>query len=154
MPESDDDAVPGELVPFDAIEEMLFNPNAVIEDDPIKAAREVVQSILDAETVDDVLSETQVTHARDMLDVPFVALAFRLHRSDFGGDGPGVFAVIDGATKDGDKLTITCGARNVIAQLYRIAELNGFPRPVMLVERGRGKEGRNPPMRLVTPDNF
>lgn len=153
MADTDDDVATGEVVLYPAVEAALFD-GALVDEDPNRAAREIVQSILDAESADEVLAETEVTHARDMLDEAFVALGVHFHSSDFAGEGSGVYAVIDGATKDGDKLTITCGARNVVAQLYRLATLNAFPRPVMIVERGRPKDGKAAPMRLVAPDNF
>lgn len=139
-----------ELVPFDNIAELLFNPDVVIDDDPERNRREIVQQILDAETADEVLADTEVTHARDYLGIPFNVLGFNLHTSAYA-DGPGVFAAIDAASMEGEKLVLTCGAVNVIAQLYRLAELGQLPRQVMLIEKGTGKDGKRPPMKLVAP---
>lgn len=154
MDDESEDVAEGEIVALPQVEQALFDSSVAFQEDPAKAAREIVQSILDAEDADEVLSESEVTHARDYLDTPFVALGVNFHTSSYGGEGPGVFATINAATDKGEKLVITCGARNVVAQLYKLLTLNAFPQHVMIVERGTGKDGKAPPMRLVRPDSF
>lgn len=143
-----------ELVNYGSVEAALLDPSVQIADDPDRSAREIIEQILRAESADDVLARAEAIHARDMLDEPFVALGVRFLNSDFAGEGMSIYAVIDGSTKAGERIVVTCGARNVVAQLHRLGTLGSFPIPVMIVESGRARPGQSAPMRLVKPDSF
>lgn len=98
---------------------------------------EIIGRILNATSVDDVLGGRDATHARDFLGVPFALTGVRFNRSDFEGTGPAFYALLEGADADGQKVTVTCGARNVIAQAWKLADMGALPVRVQLREADR-----------------
>lgn len=149
MADDNEDVVTAELVPYGDIEQALLTPGVAIEDTPTDAARQIVQDILDATTAEEVLTEAEVIHARDIIDEPFVALSVRLLNSAYDGEGIAIYAVIEAADDAGEPMIITCGARNVVAQLWQLSRLNSLPRRVKIVERGKARNGKSAPMRLI-----
>jgi hypothetical protein len=154
MTDKDEEVTAGEVVPYDTVEHALLDPTVRIEDDPEEAARGIIERILGSNSPDDVLAEDRVVHAKDYLDTPFIAHNVRFMGSTASETGGGVYAAIDASTKDGEPFVMTCGARNVVAQLFRLSTMNALPREVMLVERGVARPGRSRPLRLVKPDTF
>lgn len=111
------------------------DPNS--EMDPDEIAVQIIARILNATTVDDVLGGTQATHARDFLDQPFTMTGVRFNRSDFDGTGPKFYALLEGADSNGEAVTVTCGARNVIAQAWKLADMGALPIGLVLRESDR-----------------
>lgn len=143
-----------DVVPFDMVTEALLQPGAQLADTPEDAARGIVEDILSATSAEEVLDEAEVIHARDMLDVPFVLISARFNNSTAGGNGIAIYAMLDAALDTGERALISCGARNVVAQVHRLMQLNSLPRRVRIVERGVAQQGQNRPMRLVAaPDD-
>ena len=108
-----------------------------VELDPEHVSIDIIGRILKATTVEDVLGGTSATHARDFLDVPFALVGVRFNRSDFGDTGPSFYALLEGADADGVPVTVTCGARNVIAQAWKLREMGALPVKVVLKESDR-----------------
>jgi hypothetical protein len=98
---------------------------------------DIIGRILHATTVDDVLGGRAATHARDMLGVPFMLTGVRFNRSDFDGAGPSFYALLEGADRNGERVTVTCGARNVIAQAWKLNDIGALPIAVQLAESDR-----------------
>ena len=98
---------------------------------------DIIGRILNATSVDDVLGGTQATHARDFLDTPFALTGVRFNQSDFEGAGPKFYALLEGADRNGEKVTITCGARNVIAQAWKLKDMDALPVQVELRQSDR-----------------
>jgi hypothetical protein len=97
------------------------------EVDPDQVTIDIIGRILKAASVDDVLGGAGATHARDV----------RFNRSDFGDSGPAFYALLSGADTNGEAVTITCGARNVIAQAWKLRDMNALPCQVELAESDR-----------------
>jgi len=98
---------------------------------------DIIGRILNATSVDDVLGGQEATHARDFLGQPFVLTGVRFNRSDFDGTGPSFYALLEGADENGERVTITCGARNVIAQAWKLSDMGALPVKLVLQESDR-----------------
>lgn len=123
----------------------------VREVDADQVSMEIIGRILKAQTVDDVLGGSGAIHARDFLDVPFTLTDVRFNRSDFGGDGPAFFALLEGADRNGEPVTITCGARNVIAQAWKLRDMAALPIQVEIQESERATANGYKVMWLAKP---
>lgn len=126
-------------VPEDQIELAILGEasDIPIMEDPEALSREIAARILSAESMDDVFSQGEVIHAKDVLGLPLLINGVRWQKSRYNEAGPQVYALIDatGPTGDDDML-ITCGSRNVMAQLFWCWKRGQFPlpEPMMLVE--------------------
>lgn len=109
----------------------------VSEVDPDQVSLEIIGRILKATSVDDVLGGGGATHARDFLDVPFTLTGVRFNRSDFGDNGPAFYALLEGADRNGEPVLVTCGARNVIAQAWKLRDMGSLPVQVEIQESER-----------------
>lgn len=109
-----------------AAEEGSFETNAD------QVSMDIIARILNATDVAGVLEGGGATHARDYLDEPFMLTGVRFNKSSFDGVGPQFYALLEGADRDGEKLAITCGAKNVIAQAWKLADLGALPLSVEL----------------------
>lgn len=107
------------------------------EQNPEQVAIDIIARILNATDAAGVLEGGGATHARDYLDEPFTLTGVRFNKSSFDGAGPQFYAVLEGASADGERLTITCGARNVIAQAWKLSDLGALPIPVVLRQNPR-----------------
>jgi hypothetical protein len=102
------------------------------------AGWEIAKQIMLAETVDDVLNRSQtVTHARDVLDRPFMLLGIEFRTSDINPNQP-VFALLTARfageryRDDEETELISCGGLNVMAAALRLEELEALPRMVQI----------------------
>lgn len=87
------------------------------ESDPEDTIRSIMARILSATTTEGILSGHLVTHAQQILDVPLQVSGVKWQRSRQDG-GSTCYAVISATNVDTEeKLTITCGGRNVMTQL-------------------------------------
>lgn len=102
-----------------------------------QVAIDIIARILDAKTVDDVLEGGGATHARDYLDKPFALTDVRFNKSSFDGEGPRFYALLEGADANGERVTITCGAKNVIAQAWKLKDLDALPMQVELKQSAK-----------------
>lgn len=103
-----------------------------ITENPDQVAIDIIARILSANDAAEVLGGGSAIHARDYLDTPFMLTGLKLQRSSFDGVGPDFYAVLEGASEDGEKLVITCGAKNVMAQAWRLDDLGALPCAVQL----------------------
>lgn len=104
---------------------MLDRINRGADLSPDEAHESIVRRVMAAETVDEVLARQQVTHSRDMLDVPFMLESVHFNESTIEGEGPGFYGILNGTRTDtGEKVTVSCGGRTVLAQLFKLAELD------------------------------
>lgn len=104
---------------------------------PDEIALDIIKRILDAQSVDDVLGGAGAIHSRDYLRKPFKLTDVRFNESSFEGDGPSFYGLLEGADPDGVKVVITCGARNVIAQAWKLKDMGALPVDVELAEASR-----------------
>lgn len=105
--------------------------------DPDQVSIDIIARILEATSVDDVLGGGSLTHAREFLNVPFTLTNVRFNKSQYDGEGPAFYAVLEGADPQGEKVLVSCGARNVIAQAWKLRDMDALPVQVQLAEAER-----------------
>jgi hypothetical protein len=119
-------------------------------EDAGEIAKGIVERILTAGTVDDVLDQGKTTPAKDVLDIPMLVRSVRWNRSALEGEGPSIYALLEVTLlDDGSEAVVTCGSRNVMAQLYRLATLGALDTPVMIKESTKPSASGRRPMWLV-----
>lgn len=160
---NDDDAVDGELlpaveggevVPYAEFEKYLATADEPLTEDPGAAQRRIVEQILQAKSMTDAMAETTATSARDLLNEPLTIHGFKMAKGDFE-DGLGYFAVIDATVhKTGERVVVTCGATNVLAQLYVGHRTGGFPVDGRFAEPEKATARGYKPLWLRPLDSF
>lgn len=91
------------------------------------AVAEIIAQVLSAESVDEVLGDTEVIGLREMLDEPLTVFGWKAARSEYEEGAPW-YAVIDVHRHKKDwRGPVTTGAQTILAQLVRIGMLNEFP---------------------------
>jgi hypothetical protein len=122
--------------------------------DPVAAQLDIVRRIMSAESIADVLEQTEAIHAKDVLDTPIIVQGFRYQESDLEGGGIGFYMLLDCVTPQGEPYTITCGAVNVMAQLHRLNELGGLPIVGEMREVGKATRNGYKPMWFAKEAGF
>lgn len=139
---------------YDEFQRFLAAADEVAASDPIEAQRQIVERIMQAGDIDALLGESTAVGARDLLDEPLHLLGFRVAKSDFE-DGLQYFAVIDAVTiKNGEKIIVTCGATNVLAQLYTAQARGFFPFDARFAEPEKATAAGYKPLWLRKVDTF
>jgi hypothetical protein len=141
------DVVPSQTVTNREVEAFLTSVDAQINDDPAAVAASIVASILAAPDAESVLQQASTTAAEDVLGQRLLIRGQRFNKSD-KADGPGFYALIDAVNDDGEVMLITCGARNVMAQIYRLSELNALPCHAAIVQQEKPTAAGFYPMSL------
>lgn len=106
------------------------------QSDPEVVSRMILERILNAETFEDAFAPQTLDPWREaLMDVPVQVAEFRFNRSGFKAGSP-IYAVVDLTRLDtGEQVTVTCGGRNVLAQLL-VALKNGWTdRPVAMTSK-------------------
>lgn len=137
-----------EPVTYSDLEKVLFKGDQVEVPDVTEQSAGIVRRIMEAKTAEDVLAETAVVHARDMLDTPIRVMSVHWNRSDIEGGLP-IYAVMDCVDEDGQPFVVTCGGIRVMAQVSRLAELGALPALVRILESERPTAQGFRPLRLV-----
>lgn len=112
-------------------------------EDAEAVSRAIVQRIAEADDFDAVFSPQDLPGWRDvLLDTPVKVIDFHLNRSTVaGGAGSAVYAVVEvERLSDGEHLTVSCGGRNVLAQLVKILEKGWWDKPLKMISK-RTREG-------------
>lgn len=91
--------------------------------DPEAMSRAIAERILNADSVEAAFSPQSLTPWRSMLEVPVKIVDVHFNRSGF--EGQSIYAVADVVGPDGEIHTVTCGGRNVMAQLV-VGVKNGW----------------------------
>jgi hypothetical protein len=130
------------------VERFIAGATSQVLDDPEAVSKAIVHDILTAPSIDDVFRTRELTHARDVLGERLTILGVRWMRGDFDTAGPGFYAVVEATNGDGEKLQVSCGAGNVMAQLWWLAEHDELPISVAIVESGRTTAAGYRPMIL------
>lgn len=108
-----------------------------LDANPDQVAIDIIAKILNAETTADVLGGGGATHARDYLDTPFTLTGLHFNESTFEGQGPNFYAILEGADENGERVAVTCGARNVIAQAWKLADMGSLPIAVVIKQSAK-----------------
>lgn len=146
------DALLPEVRENDELVKRILAKLDVVDDDPEAAAIEITNRILLATSVDEVLAPRGAVHARDVIGEAFTILGVRWMRSDFP-EGTAVYAVMEAKlTRTGEVVAVTCGARNVMAALLKLIELDALPIEVVLRESDKPSSRGFKPMWLEKPE--
>lgn len=98
----------------------------MIVTDPEQITREIVAQLLAAETDED-LQIQQATPWQELAGVPVEIHSFTYRPSSFEEGAP-VFVVVNGFRMDtGDRVVMTTGGYNILAQLSNLARRERFP---------------------------
>lgn len=123
-------------------------PWARTDDDAIN---DIVLRILNAESVEKALEQSDSVKFETLVDTVITIHGFRMMPSDIE-TGVGAYALIDFTETGSDvhKVTTT-SALGVMAQLWKIHQLGGYPVHVGVLEIDTGKNGKNNPLYLALP---
>jgi hypothetical protein len=124
------DVIPATDAEFDEFLAAANDQSVELTADQI--SEQIIRRILSSTTADEILGGAGTTPARDVLDVPFTLVDLHLNKSGIDGGALGMYAVLDGVNADGEKLAITCGASNVMAQAYQLRKIGALPVDVVI----------------------
>lgn len=97
---------------------------AITVEDPQQVQLQIIARILASEDADTVFGGRKAVAGKDVLDRPFVVHNVNWHKSAYSEGGLPVFCVIDAEMlDDGERVAITSGAANVMAQLFQLNRL-------------------------------
>lgn len=120
-----------ELVPAEAPGPMVM---AIVGDGPIpiadteRAQRRIVDAILAAGSPEELITAGQAVSAADILGVPIEVHDCELLPSTMGGEGPGVFMVLDCVALDtGEAFVFTTSAQNVMLRVGMAKDRGWLP---------------------------
>lgn len=116
--------------------------------DPEQAALDMVRRILTGDTIESVLEGREAVHAKDVLGETLTVTGVRWNESD-NESGPNFYALMDCVDNDGNPYAVTCGAISVMAQLFRLNELEAFPIRVVINEAAKATRSGYKPMHLA-----
>jgi len=112
----------------------------------------IVQQILDADTLDDVLTPIEAVNVDQVLGRPVEVLRFEAVESDFE-QGSAWYAAIQVRHLDtGEQGVLTTGNQGVLAQLITIMMRDAFPVEGKFMHTGNPNRYGTRPIRLTKPD--
>lgn len=124
--------------------EELIRAEAEVITDPDQISREIMDRIVQAETPEKVLEQAGTIAAEDYIGKPFVLTDARAMRSALD-EGPGVYYALNCVDPEtGEPFVMTCGGRNVLAQVFRLKQLDALPRRVKITAAGKTAQGYTP----------
>lgn len=108
--------------------------------DPEVMSRAIAERILGSETFEEAFTAQSLPAWRELEGVPVIVRDVRFNRSGF--EGQSLYAVVDIAPVDQTlpPTTVSCGGKNVMAQLYVMVKNGWQDRPVQLISK-RTTEG-------------
>lgn len=124
---ADPAAVPVEQEFDTGIAEWLDKEREDTPTDEVATYRDIVQQILSARSVFDVLMPPDVLSARDCWGKDFALLDVRFNESEYDQGSP-IYASMDVVWKEGEKRdVINCGHQRMVAQLLVLHRAGVFP---------------------------
>jgi len=96
-------------------------------DSPEAAVADIIAQVLNAKSVDEVLSEVSLPGLRENLDRPFVLHGGKVMQSSFEAGAPFYFVLDVEWLDTNTRQLVTTGAQTVIAPVVKLIEFNGFP---------------------------
>lgn len=120
--------------------------------DTVSTHRDIVQQILSRESAMDVLTDTELLNAKDIVGRPFALIATRFNESDFDAGSPW-YASMDVHFPDTDtRAVVNCGHQALMAQLIKLDEFKEYPYPVVIKQGTKPNRFGTYPLRLVAVD--
>jgi len=113
----------GDVAQLDELEQILLGEKELPEivDDPAEIQREIMAQLLSAESDEELESVGSATGWRELAGVPMELHGFRWRPSSFE-EGAAVFFVVAATRLDtGERVALTTGSGNVLAQLCNMA---------------------------------
>lgn len=105
-------------------------------DDPEDISRAITDRILQATTADEILAPQGLISARDLLDVPIALTGVRWQASTYEEGAP-VYAILEAKVlQSGDRVSVSCGARSVLAQAFQLQRRGFLPADVVIRQKG------------------
>jgi hypothetical protein len=130
----------------------------VVEDDPDAISQEIVAQLLNAASDDELESVGSATGWRTLLNVPMRIHGFRWRPSAYfgkseDGGGASVFFVVQATRLDtGERVVLTTGSRNALAQLCNLAQRQQLVDSIWMMVEATKATGRGfKPIWLVRP---
>lgn len=117
--------------------------------DPQQAQLDIIRRILAGNSAADVLEQTSALHAADVLGDVLQIIGFTFNESTFDGKGPQFYMLIECVDADGEPFKVTCGAVNVMAQLFRLGQLDALPLKARITENEHATAAGYKPMWLT-----
>lgn len=152
----DVDVKTGEIVPLDTTEregmvipaEALQEEHQDVGDDQMSAYRAIVNQILNAETIEEVLTPIEAHSAKEVIDRNLTLHDFHINRSEFDVGAP-YYMSLDCVDEDtGEKMVVNTGHQAMMAQLIKLRQDNNFPYHVRIYRAGKPNRFGNEPLRL------
>lgn len=98
-----------------------------VGNDADMAVAEIIAQVLSAESVDEVLADHAAMGMRELIDVPIVIHTAKPLKSAYEANAPWFFYLDVERLDTKERIGVTTGAQTVIAQLVRVAMLDGYP---------------------------
>lgn len=107
--------------------------------DPEAMSQAIMERILGASSFEEAFTQQDLTPWRSLLEVPVYVRDVHFNRS--GYEGQAVYAVCDLELADGSesKVTVSCGGKNVLAQLVAMLKNGWQGNPVRLIANRTGE---------------
>lgn len=119
-------------------------------DDPEQIQRAILERLMTAETLEQVLREDETVATKALVGKPLRITDCRVMQSSFDG-GMGVYLIAEAIDMDtGELIVINTGATKIVGQLIRIKQQGWFPVEVTVKEVGRAKEGQDRALQLAS----
>lgn len=146
-----------EIASLNELDEILLTGelNVEIVDDPAEISRQIVAQLLAAESDDELENFGSATGWKDLMNIPVEIHGFRWLPSTFEGQGAAVFFVVQATRLDtGERVTLTTGSMNVLAQLSNMARRGTLVGAVRQLEEASETRQGFKPLWLRTPENI
>lgn len=127
--------------------------NAEVIDDPDSISRSIIDQLLGADSDEALQDFGNAQGWRELLEVPIELHGFRWRVSDYAEGAP-IYFIVSGTRLDtGDRVTLTTGSLNVLAQLSNMARRGTLVGGVwQLHEAEKQTRAGFKPLWLVQPD--
>ncbi len=104
-----------------------LNEHVSVGNDSDMAVAEIIAQVLSADSLDEVLADHQAVSMRDLLGEPLRIHKVKPLRSAYESNAPWFFYCDVEKIGSGERVGVTTGAQTVVAQLVRVAMLDGYP---------------------------
>lgn len=141
---------------LDEFDELLLTGKRVeLLDDPETMQRAILEQLL-AATSDEELEPADPIGWRTLIGVPIELHSFSWRPSDFDEESSSnIYVIVRGRNLlDGSAVTLTTGARNVLAQLSNLARRDRFPTVRAIKESEKATKRGYVPLWLYTPEGY
>jgi hypothetical protein len=142
----------------DAVLEYFRDPSVSItfDQDPEAIRSRLDAQVLNAESAEELFGGSEVIAAKQFLNKPFGLLSVDFLPSDIEGEGLPFYAILQIVDGNGERHTLSCGARSVV-QKAAVAQANGWLPRWLKITEGKQTAAGYKPLDLVaapSPEEF